>query len=647
MSLLPLPPVSPEPTAPAAPRAPQVAPNCLVLCLKRFGLGRFSKINRRVAAGETLNLAPFMADAALDKVGPPGGAAPACVSSRSPAAKRPPFLLTSNCTPPSHARAPRLYPPLPLTGSSRPPTHTPRLSPPPNSNPQPPPPPPPSTTYGHYVAYVRAGDGRWYLCDDDSVMPVSLGKVWLCARPGRAPRAAAAGTACSIPRRRRSGDPAGPRAPRLPHASSPPHPPRRTAAPPPPARAQVLSANAYMLFYERDTPKPAPDPSHRRAARAAPAEPTASVASSGAAGEDEGEEVGSSFTAAATTPGASPPRARGPPAFVDAAPVAAPPAGVGLPSAASVPPLRLPPPRPLVARHSVAAPTPVPSAAEQLQERLSRVSTAPAALVRMAGAADDSSAAPSPSSSGTSDGEAIASLLAPLGATAPERGSGAGGRRARGRASTGEEEDSSEGGEYGMPSPLELLAAARAQAEAAAVAAGRPQSAGRSSGGGAARGGPGPAALPSRPSGAGDPQQAAAGATASAFAAAAAAAGAAGEGLPPIEATLRQEVGGQRLVLRAQLPGVTSSRDVRVALLPGLLQVRAAAGASRRLCSRASQRARRPRKRGVAEGWACAQPQAGPNRIPPRRIAPRRCPSRGATSCWRRSCRPRPPADAP
>jgi hypothetical protein len=47
----------------------EVAPNCLAICLKRFGLGRFSKINRRVAAGETLNLAPFMAEGAMDQVG--------------------------------------------------------------------------------------------------------------------------------------------------------------------------------------------------------------------------------------------------------------------------------------------------------------------------------------------------------------------------------------------------------------------------------------------------------------------------------------------------------------------------------------------------------------------------------------------------
>ena len=55
--------------APTPPLPSQVAPNCLALCLKRFGLGRFSKINRRVAAGETLNLAPFMAEGAMDQVG--------------------------------------------------------------------------------------------------------------------------------------------------------------------------------------------------------------------------------------------------------------------------------------------------------------------------------------------------------------------------------------------------------------------------------------------------------------------------------------------------------------------------------------------------------------------------------------------------
>jgi hypothetical protein len=58
----------PPPEPPLPPFPPQVAPNCLALCLKRFGLGRFSKINRRVAAGETLDLGPFMAKGAMDRV---------------------------------------------------------------------------------------------------------------------------------------------------------------------------------------------------------------------------------------------------------------------------------------------------------------------------------------------------------------------------------------------------------------------------------------------------------------------------------------------------------------------------------------------------------------------------------------------------
>jgi hypothetical protein len=36
------------------------APNTLVLCLKRFGVGRFSKNNQRVAYGERLDLSPYM-----------------------------------------------------------------------------------------------------------------------------------------------------------------------------------------------------------------------------------------------------------------------------------------------------------------------------------------------------------------------------------------------------------------------------------------------------------------------------------------------------------------------------------------------------------------------------------------------------------
>lgn len=44
----------------------EVAPNTLVLCLKRFGTGRFGKINKVVTYGEQLDLGPFMAEGAMD-----------------------------------------------------------------------------------------------------------------------------------------------------------------------------------------------------------------------------------------------------------------------------------------------------------------------------------------------------------------------------------------------------------------------------------------------------------------------------------------------------------------------------------------------------------------------------------------------------
>lgn len=47
----------------------EVAPNTLVLCLKRFGTGRFGKINKVLVYGEKLDLAPFMAQGAMDDGG--------------------------------------------------------------------------------------------------------------------------------------------------------------------------------------------------------------------------------------------------------------------------------------------------------------------------------------------------------------------------------------------------------------------------------------------------------------------------------------------------------------------------------------------------------------------------------------------------
>jgi ubiquitin C-terminal hydrolase len=44
----------------------EMAPNSLVLNLKRYGTGRFGKINKMLVYGETLDLGPYMADGAMD-----------------------------------------------------------------------------------------------------------------------------------------------------------------------------------------------------------------------------------------------------------------------------------------------------------------------------------------------------------------------------------------------------------------------------------------------------------------------------------------------------------------------------------------------------------------------------------------------------
>uniref|UniRef100_A0A383WM21 ubiquitinyl hydrolase 1 n=1 Tax=Tetradesmus obliquus TaxID=3088 RepID=A0A383WM21_TETOB len=122
----------------------EVAPNSLVLCLKRFGTGRFGKINKVLVYGEALDLSPFMAQQAMDEG---------------------PVTYT-------------------LSGVI---VHLDQMN---------------STSFGHYICFVRTADGRWYICDDARVAPTS---------PSR-----------------------------------------------------VLSQNAYMLFYTRDTPKPAPQPGYKR-----------------------------------------------------------------------------------------------------------------------------------------------------------------------------------------------------------------------------------------------------------------------------------------------------------------------------------------------------------------------------------------------
>jgi hypothetical protein len=73
-----------------------------------------------------------------------------------------------------------------------------------------------STSFGHYICFVRTADGRWYICDDARVA-----------------------------------------------ATSP---------------SRVLSQNAYMLFYQRDTPKPAPQPGYKRKRPLTPAAAAAVVA---------------------------------------------------------------------------------------------------------------------------------------------------------------------------------------------------------------------------------------------------------------------------------------------------------------------------------------------------------------------------------
>lgn len=75
-----------------------------------------------------------------------------------------------------------------------------------------------STSFGHYICFVRTADGRWYGCDDAHVAPTSV--------------------------------------------------------------TRALSQNAYMLFYQRDIPKAAPQPGYKRLK---PLTPAAIVAATTAA----------------------------------------------------------------------------------------------------------------------------------------------------------------------------------------------------------------------------------------------------------------------------------------------------------------------------------------------------------------------------
>jgi len=99
----------------------EIGPNFLQIALKRFSLSPFSrlgggKISRAVSFGTALDLAPFMAADSIDRP--------------------PPYLLYGIIV---------------------------HIS--------------PFSAGGHYVAYVKAGDGNWYECDDSSVTEVDEDEV--------------------------------------------------------------------------------------------------------------------------------------------------------------------------------------------------------------------------------------------------------------------------------------------------------------------------------------------------------------------------------------------------------------------------------------------------------------------------------------
>ncbi|KAF6249543.1 hypothetical protein COO60DRAFT_1686733, partial [Scenedesmus sp. NREL 46B-D3] len=148
----------------------EAAPNSLVLCLKRFGTGRFGKINKVLVYGEQLDLSPYMAEQAMDE---------------GPAT----YTLSGVIVHLDQAAAAAAAAAAAVQMNS--------------------------TSFGHYVCFVRTADGRWYICDDARVA-----------------------------------------------ATSP---------------SRVLSQNAYMLFYQRDTPKPAPQPGYKRERPLTPAAAAAAV----------------------------------------------------------------------------------------------------------------------------------------------------------------------------------------------------------------------------------------------------------------------------------------------------------------------------------------------------------------------------------
>eukprot|EP01026_Neomeris_dumetosa_P068027 TRINITY_DN6649_c0_g1_i11.p1 TRINITY_DN6649_c0_g1~~TRINITY_DN6649_c0_g1_i11.p1 ORF type:complete len:462 (-),score=66.95 TRINITY_DN6649_c0_g1_i11:10-1338(-) len=125
----------------------EVAPNVLVVQLKRFAFlpnGRVYKINKEVAITEKLDLSKYMADDAMD-------------------IESPTYTLYGVV---EHFN-------LSL-----------------------------SLSFGHYICYVKAGDGNWYMCNDEKVAKVDL--------------------------------------------------------------ESVLNSKAYLLFYQRDKPRQAPDPQFHR-----------------------------------------------------------------------------------------------------------------------------------------------------------------------------------------------------------------------------------------------------------------------------------------------------------------------------------------------------------------------------------------------